>query len=101
MSTDTATIKKEITKQKFKEPSKYKVIVLNDNYTSMEFVTEMFIMIFNYPEEQAIELTLKVHKEGSAVAGIYTYEIAEQKGIEATNLAREHNYPLVIKIEAV
>ena len=101
MSTDTATIKKETTKQKFKEPSKFKVIVLNDNYTPMEFVIEMFIMIFNMHEDIAEKLTIAVHKEGFAIAGIYTYEIAEQKGIEATNLARDHGHPLVIKLEPV
>jgi ATP-dependent Clp protease adaptor protein ClpS len=101
MSLDAVITKKNTTKQKFKEPSKYKVIVLNDNYTPMEFVIEMFIIIFNFDEAQAVKLTMQIHTEGVAIAGTYTYEIAEQKGIEATNLAREHGHPLVIKIEAV
>ena len=100
MSTDTATIKKETTKQKIKEPSRYKVLVLNDNYTSMEFVIALLVDVFNHSEPVAVEMTMRIHNEGSVVAGVYTYEIAEQKGIESTNLAREHGHPLVIKLEA-
>ena len=100
MSTDIVIEKKEKTKQRFKEPSKYKVIVLNDNYTPMDFVVAMFMEVFRHDSKVAIALTMKIHNDGSAVAGTYTYEIAEQKGIEATNMARENNFPLMIKVEA-
>ena len=84
---------------KNQEPGKYKVIVCNDDVTPIEFVVSMLIMIFRHTEKSALELTLSVHNSGSAVAGIYSYEIAEQKGIDATNLARANGYPLIIKVE--
>jgi ATP-dependent Clp protease adaptor protein ClpS len=82
------------------EPKKYKVLVLNDNHTPMEFVVAMLIKIFRHNEPSAIDLTMRIHNEGSAVAGIYSYEIAEQKSIEATTLARDHGHPLQIKLES-
>jgi ATP-dependent Clp protease adaptor protein ClpS len=56
--------------------------------------------IFRHNEDAAVKLTMKVHNEGSAIAGVYTYEVAEQKGMEATNLSRQNGYALVIKVEA-
>jgi ATP-dependent Clp protease adaptor protein ClpS len=96
--TDTATKTREATKIKIKEPSKFKVIVVNDDVTPMDFVVYMFVKIFNHTEPSAVQLTMKIHNEGSAVAGIYTYEIAEQKSIEATLLARQNGHPLVTKV---
>lgn len=81
------------------EPKKYKVLFLNDDKTPIEFVVELLIIIFKHTEDTARDITLKVHNEGSAVVGIYSYEIAEQKGVEATKLARDHNFPLQIKID--
>jgi ATP-dependent Clp protease adaptor protein ClpS len=83
------------------KPSKYKVIVLNDDKTPMEFVIAMLMRIFKHTPAGAESLTMKIHHEGSAVAGIYSYEVAEHKTVEATSLAREHNFPLVIKAEPV
>ena len=97
---DTITKSKETTKNKLKEPGKFKVLVLNDDYTPMDFVIALFITVFKHPEGQAVDLTMKIHNEGSAIAGVYTYEVAEQKGIDATTLAREHGHPLQIKVEA-
>jgi ATP-dependent Clp protease adaptor protein ClpS len=82
------------------KPSKFKVIVLNDDKTPMDFVIAMLIKIFKHNHSGAENLTMKIHHEGAAVAGIYSYEIAEQKTVEATNLAREHGFPLVLKCEA-
>jgi ATP-dependent Clp protease adaptor protein ClpS len=65
----------------------------------MEFVIAMFMSIFKHGQEVAVELTIKIHNEGTAVAGVYTYEIAEQKVLDATHLAREHGHPLVLKLE--
>jgi len=81
------------------EPKKYKVLFLNDDKTPIEFVIEILISIFKHSEETARDLTLKIHDEGSAVVGIYSYEIAEQKGIEATHLARNAGFPLQVKID--
>ena len=82
------------------EPSKYKVIVYNDNSTPVDFVIAMLMSIFHHSQEVSEEITLKVHNEGFGVAGIYTYEIAEQKVVESTGLARKNGFPLVIKAEA-
>jgi ATP-dependent Clp protease adaptor protein ClpS len=65
----------------------------------MEFVIVMLISVFRHSQDSAIDLTLKIHNDGSAVAGVYSYEVAEQKGLDATMLAREHGHPLVIKVE--
>ena len=85
--------------QKIKEPPLYKVIYLNDEVTTMEFVIESLTTVFNYSEVTAAELTMEIHEKGSAVAGIFPYEIAEQKGIEVTKMARNNGFPLTIKIE--
>jgi ATP-dependent Clp protease adaptor protein ClpS len=99
MTTDTAIEEKTITNKRIKMPKKYKVLVLNDDYTPMEFVVAMFVHIFRKSEQEAVALTMKIHHEGQAVAGIYTYEIAEQKVIEGTEMAREHGHPLILKAE--
>lgn len=86
-------------KQVITEPKKYKIIFLNDDKTPIEFVIDILISIFRHTEQTAKDITLAVHNEGSAVVGIYTYEIAEQKTIEATQLCRQHGFPLQIRIE--
>jgi ATP-dependent Clp protease adaptor protein ClpS len=65
----------------------------------MEFVIVMLITVFKHSQDAAIDLTMKIHNDGSAVAGIYSFEIAEQKGLDATDLARAHGHPLQIKVE--
>lgn len=87
------------TKRVLKEPSKYKVIVMNDDVTPMEFVVAMFMTVFNYDQTKAHQTTLQIHQQGSAVAGVYSHEIAEQKCLDATHMAREHGHPLIIKAE--
>ena len=99
MAIDTVVEKENQTTNKLQVPSKYKVIVCNDDVTPIEFVISMLIVIFKHTEKSALELTLTVHNNGSAVAGVYSYEVAEQKGIDATNLARANGYPLIIKVE--
>jgi ATP-dependent Clp protease adaptor protein ClpS len=84
---------------KITEPKRYKVLFLNDDYTPIDFVIELLIVVFKHTQDTAKDLTMKVHNEGSAVAGIYSYEIAEQKGTEATQLSRQHGFPLQIKID--
>ena len=80
-------------------PKLWKVIVLNDDQTPMEFVIEILTGIFKHNESTAKALTLEIHNTGSAVAGIYTHEIAETKGIESTHLARNNGFPLQINLE--
>lgn len=84
----------------FKEPKYYNVIYINDDVTSMEFVIETLQSIFHYASESAEAITLRVNDEGSAVVATLPYEIAEQKGIEVTLMARQNGYPLQVKIEA-
>ena len=80
-------------------PGKYKVILQNDNHTPMDFVIALLMQIFRHDEVRAKQITLEIHNEGAGVAGVYSYEVAEQKGIECTLLARQHVWPLAIKIE--
>ena len=96
---NTAVKTRDLVTVNQKAPGKYKVIVCNDDFTPMEFVIVMLMSVFRHSQEAATDLTLAIHNDGSAVAGVYTYEIAEQKGIDATMLAREHGHPLVIKVE--
>jgi ATP-dependent Clp protease adaptor protein ClpS len=81
------------------EPVNYRVIYINDEITTQEFVIETLKIIFGYDQGGAEALTLRVHEEGSAVVAVMPYEIAEQKGIEATMLARNNGFPLQVKIE--
>ena len=83
-----------------KPPRKYKVIYHNDDYTPMEFVTWSLIEFFNKSEIDAQSLTLQVHKEGSAIAGIYDYLIAEQKIWEVLTSANENQFPLRVTGES-
>jgi ATP-dependent Clp protease adaptor protein ClpS len=82
-----------------KEPSMFKVIYINDELTTAKFVIESLITIFNLSREAAELVTQKVHEDGSGVAAVLPYELAEQKGIEVTILARSHGFPLQIKLE--
>jgi ATP-dependent Clp protease adaptor protein ClpS len=82
-----------------KEPPMFKLIYLNDNQTSMEFVIDTLVNFFNYNPETALKITQDIHEIGSAVVAVLPYEIAEQKGIEITICARNNNYPLQIKLE--
>jgi ATP-dependent Clp protease adaptor protein ClpS len=82
-----------------KEPPLYKVLYLNDNVTTMEFVIESLITVFNHSITTATEITEKIHEEGSAAVAVLPYEMAEQKGVEVTQLARANGFPLVIKLE--
>ena len=87
--------------EKVDEPPLYKVLLHNDDFTTMEFVVWVLESIFNMPEEQAIAVMLNVHLRGIGVAGIYTFEIAETKVERTTTLAREHEYPLLVTMEKV
>lgn len=80
-------------------PSKWKVIFLNDDQTPMELVIELLTQIFKHNQKSAQAVTMEIHNEGSGVAGVYNYEIAEQRGIEATNMARANGSPLRVQVE--
>jgi ATP-dependent Clp protease adaptor protein ClpS len=81
------------------EPPMFKIIYLNDNQTTMEFVMDTLISFFSYTSETALKITSDIHNDGSAVVAVLPYEVAEQKGIEVTVHARSNNFPLQIKLE--
>jgi ATP-dependent Clp protease adaptor protein ClpS len=87
--------------KKLKPPAMFKVLLHNDDYTTMEFVVWILESVFNMPEEQAIQVMLNVHLRGIGVAGIYTYEIAETKVTRCTSLAREQEFPLLVTMEQI
>ena len=86
-------------KVRVSEPKRWKVILLNDDSTPMEFVISLLVEIFKHSDNTAQEITIEVHETGSGIAGTYSFEIAEAKAVEATNLARANGYPLQIKME--
>jgi ATP-dependent Clp protease adaptor protein ClpS len=82
-----------------KEPPLFRVIYINDDHTSMEFVIRSLVDHFHYTDDTALNITTGIHESGSAVVAVLPYEIAEQKGIEVTMEARTEGYPLQVKIE--
>ncbi len=82
-----------------REPRRYKVIIYNDDFTTMEFVAHLLQVVFNKPSNEAVLLMLKVHREGQAVVGAYTYDVAMTKASIATAMARDKGYPLRIVCE--
>lgn len=81
------------------EPRLFKVIFINDEITTMEFIIECLKNVFDYDEESADNMTMRIHQDGAGVVAVYPFEIAEQKGIEVTVLARNHGFPLQVKLE--
>ena len=87
-------------KPEVKRPPLFKVILLNDDYTPMEFVVEVLEMFFRMNREQATHVMLTVHTQGKGVCGIYTRDIAETKAAQVNQYARENQHPLLCEIEA-
>ena len=99
MTTQADTVTKEKQTIALKEPGMYKVVFYNDNVTPMDFVVQVLVELFKHNIERANSIMQQIHNNGSGVAGIFTYEIAEQKGVETSVLARENGYPLQVKID--
>ena len=95
--TDIQTLTRE--KIKLEEPGMYDVVFLNDNITTTEFVVRVLKQIFSKTQEQAEAIMTRVHKDGQGVVGTFVHEVAEQKGIETTLLARQENFPLQVKVK--
>ena len=89
-----------VTRKKFKRPSRYKVILHNDDYTTMEFVIYVLKVIFGKSDEESHEIMLTVHNQGHGVCGIYTHEVAETKMERVSLDAKENGHPLLCSIEA-
>jgi ATP-dependent Clp protease adaptor protein ClpS len=82
-----------------RKPRLFKVLLHNDDFTTMEFVVHVLQSVFQQPAGEAFRIMLQVHTEGLGVAGVYTFEVAETKAAKAANLAREHEYPLLCTVE--
>ena len=90
---------RERQKNNLKEPRLYKVIIHNDDFTTMDFVVEVLKTVFYYSNEKAESLMLQVHNANKAIVGIYIYDIAVSKANKAINMAREKGFPLRLTIE--
>jgi ATP-dependent Clp protease adaptor protein ClpS len=87
------------TRPKTKRPSLYKVLLLNDDYTPMEFVVHILERFFNKGREDATRIMLHVHQKGVGICGVYTYEVAEMKVTQVMDFARQHQHPLQCTME--
>ena len=87
------------TKPKTKKPSMYNVLLLNDDYTPMEFVIIVLAKIFNKKQEEATQIMLHVHKKGVGVCGTFTYEVAESKCKSVMDMAKKNEHPLQCTLE--
>jgi ATP-dependent Clp protease adaptor protein ClpS len=87
------------TRPKTKKPSLYRVLLLNDDYTPMEFVVHVLEKYFGKGREDAMRIMLLVHHKGSGICGVYTYEVAETKVSQVIEFARQHGHPLQCTME--
>lgn len=87
------------TKPKTKKPSMYKVLMLNDDYTPMEFVVQALQRFFNLQNEEAVRIMLHVHQRGVGICGVFTYEVAETKVTQVIDFARKNQHPLQCTLE--
>ncbi|MBW1643302.1 MAG: ATP-dependent Clp protease adapter ClpS [Deltaproteobacteria bacterium] len=87
------------TREDVTEPSMYRVLLINDDYTTMEFVVEILMLVFSKSVEEATQIMLNVHRIGVGLCGIYTYEVAETKVDTVDTLAKERGFPLKCSME--
>jgi ATP-dependent Clp protease adaptor protein ClpS len=87
------------TEKKLKAPSLYRVVLLNDDYTTMEFVVAVLRHVFHHTEETAHAIMLHIHEHGRGVAGVYTFEVAETKSAHVLDLAHKAEFPLQCVVE--
>ena len=87
------------TKPKTKIPSLYRVLMMNDDYTPMEFVIEVLEKFFQKNREEATQIMLHVHQRGVGICGVYTYDLAETKAMQVMNYARKYEHPLQVQLE--
>lgn len=97
--TDVLEQVEDETRDELRHPPKYAVILLNDDYTTMEFVVEVLRRYFGKTEEESMQVMLRVHREGRSVAGVYSFDIAETKAYQVHQFAKSRGYPLKCAIE--
>jgi ATP-dependent Clp protease adaptor protein ClpS len=90
-----------VSKSKIEYPERFNVVLLNDDFTPMDFVVQLLIEIFNRTIDEARDITMQIHDNGKGIAGTYGFEIAEQKKQEAVSVTRFNKYPLTIVVESV
>lgn len=81
------------------KPKMYRVVLHNDNYTTMDFVVDILVKIFHKPAAEATKIMLDVHKKGAGVCGVYTYDIASTRISQVHQMAKKHEYPLRCSME--
>lgn len=86
-------------KQKLKKPALYKILLHNDDFTSMEFVVSILETVFHKPQAEAVKIMMAVHLQGIGIAGVYTYEVAESKINKVIKMAQEEGFPLLCTME--
>jgi ATP-dependent Clp protease adaptor protein ClpS len=96
---DSGVILKERSEEKAKRPRKWKVIIVNDDYTPMQFVVDLLREVFRKSEAEATRVMMQIHTQGSAVCGVYTHEIAETKVAVVTMRATQAEYPLMAVLD--
>ena len=84
---------------KLEKPKMYKVVLHNDDFTTMEFVVFILKTVFTRSDAEAFTIMLKVHNEGVGIAGVYSFEVANMKAEKAMNLSKSHEYPLLCTVE--
>ena len=99
MSQQLRTKKVEKSNEKFKEPQEYRVILLNDHYTTMDFVVEILMVVFHKNIEEANRIMLDVHRRGKGIVGVYSWDIAATKAEQVHAAARENEFPLRCIVE--
>jgi ATP-dependent Clp protease adaptor protein ClpS len=99
MSENTDIAVDEKVRVRVPEPKRWKVILINDDVTPVDFVVTLLMDVFRHDPNSAGNITMQIHETGSAIAGVYSFEIAEIKAVESTSLARAAGYPLQIKME--
>ena len=85
--------------QELQEPSKYKVLLLNDDYTTMDFVVMVLMVVFRKSLEDAQKIMLNIHRNGKGLCGIYAFEVAETKVAQVASMAEQHKFPLKCSLE--